>query len=260
MVLPRGLKTFFQQTQSGRLTKGSYKGYRAVDAHGAFEGRTLRGITKLLANHLYSEGTLPDTSTSSTEYKASAWRGVTGGLKRGRAVDAQVSRLAGASNALRNNASKFKLSRIAFGALEVAGIEPICGQRVVVDKRRTIATACDIIGFRKSDNSIVVVELKCGFSGTRTLPALLNNKQQKMSKPCAGADDCILNRHLAQLTVTAALLKNEASLVQNMRTKFGITKINAALLYACDRDSQLHDLPPWWEKRSDALLDRIAGR
>lgn len=38
MTLPKGLKAFLKDSSPGKLTKGKFKGYRAVDAHGAFEG------------------------------------------------------------------------------------------------------------------------------------------------------------------------------------------------------------------------------
>ena len=260
MVLPRGLKSFLQNTAPGKLTKaGKYNGYRALDAHGAFEGPTLKGITKRLAAKLYSNGVLDDTATSSTEWTPTAWKGTNGGLRRGKAVDSQVSRLAGATKTVRAKAKKFKFSSLAFSALENAGLEPIVGQRVALSKQHGIATAADMVCFHAASNSLVVVELKCGFSGNRVIPAVFKGKTQKMNAPCSGAEDCILNRHLAQLTVTRQLLEAEPRFKSQLQAQFGISAIKGVLLYVCDRDTQLHELSDYWRRRGRALVQTLAA-
>lgn len=259
MVLPRGLKTFLTQSSPGKLTKGKYKGYRAVDAHGAFEGPTLKGITKLLSAKLYSVGELDDAATAATEWTPGAWKGNNGGLRRGRAIDSQVSRLAGASQAAREKASKFKFTTLAFSALEKAGLQPVVGQRVALSRAHGVATACDLVCYDAAHNALVVVELKCGFSGNRTLPAVYKRKAQKMAPPCSGADDCVLNRHLAQLCVTRHLLASEPRLMSSLKSMFGITTISGSLLYCCDRDTQLYTLDKWWTKRGKALVELLGS-
>jgi hypothetical protein len=259
MTLPRGLKSFLQNTAPGKLTKGKYKGYRATDAHGAFEGPTLKGVTKRLAAKLYSRGELDDTATSSTEWTPTAWKGTNGGLRRGKAVDSQVSRLAGATQTARAKASKFKFSALAFSALGKAGLEPIVGQRVALSKQHGLATAADMVCFHAASNSLVVVELKCGFSGNRLLPATFKGKTQKMNAPCSGAEDSILNRHLAQLAVTRQLLETEPRFKSQLHAQFGICDLRGVLLYVCDRDTQLHELGEWWRKRGRALVQTLAA-
>jgi len=258
MVLPRGLKSFVNESAPGKLVKGKFTGYRSFDSSGAANGPMLRGITKLLSSKLYSKGELQEESISSTEFKG-AWKGQKGGLKRGRAVDSQVSRLAGASANARNKSPKYKLSKMAFSALEKAGIQPICGQRVVLNAERRIATAADVIGYRESDKSLVVIELKCGFSGTRTLPALHKSKPQTLQSPCSGAVDCVLNRHLSQLATTRHLLANETTFVSTLKKKFGVLSVNGVLLYACDRDTALYPLSDWWFRRGGKLVESIAS-
>lgn len=253
MVLPRGLKKVVTDTAPGKLTKGKFCGYRAIDKDGAYEGPTLKGITKLLAAKLYSIGELDTACTTSTEWTPPAWQGESGGLRRGKAVDAQVSRLAGASEAARKNGSKFKFTSFTFSALAHAGLEPVAGQRVVVCKKHGIATACDIVCYHAETKSLVVVELKCGFSGNRTLAATLKGAPQRMAAPCKGADDSILNRHLAQLTVTRHLLASERSLKAAL-AHLDITDIRGALLYVRDADSQLYPLSNWWIRRGAALV------
>lgn len=259
MVLPRGIKTFLNESSPGKLVRGRYTGYKALDSSGAANGPMLRGITKLLHSKLYSKGELQEESVSSTEFKGSAWRGQKGGLRRGKAVDSQVSRLAGASANARNNASKYKLSNMAFSALEKAGIQPISGQRVVLNSGKRIATAADVVGYRESDKSLVVVELKCGFSGTRTLPALNKSKPQHLQSPCSAAVDCVLNRHLAQLATTRHLLASETAFVSTLKKKFGVLSIKGLLLYACDRDTALYELSDWWMRRGGKLVDSISA-
>jgi hypothetical protein len=258
MALPRGLRALLKQTSPGKLTKGHYKGYRAIDAHGAFEGPTLRGITKRLHAKLYSNGELHESSTASTEWTPGAWQGNDGGLRRGRAVDTQVSRLAGAGEGARGKASKFKFTTMAFSALERAGLQPVLGQRVVLSRAHGIATAADMICYSEATKSLVVVELKCGFSGNRTIPATFKGKHQKMKTPCNGADDCILNRHIAQLAATRHLLTTETRLMSQLKTKFAISDIRGCLLYVCDRDTQLHELGKWWRNRGGALIEALS--
>jgi len=178
-------------------------------------------------------------------------------LRRGRAVDSQVSRLSGLGQPARAKASKFKFTTLTFSALEKAGLQPVVGQRVALSRQHGIATAADIICYHALSNSIVVVELKCGFSGNRVIPATLKGKRQKMNVPCSGADDCILNRHTAQLSVTRQLLSTEPGLASQLKAKFGISKIRAVLLYVCDRDTQLHEMSDWWIKRGRALVDML---
>jgi len=259
MVLPKGLKAFIQQTAPGKLTRGKFKGYRAVDAQGAFEGNTLKGITKLLASKLYSAGDLDERATSATEWTPGAWQGNHGGLRRGKAVDSQVSRLAGASSAARSKASKFKFTNLAFSALNTAGLEPVVGQRVTLSRQHGIATAADVICYDATNNAIVVVELKCGFSGNRTLAATAKRVAQKLNSPCSGASDCVLHRHLAQLTVTRHLFATESRLASQLKKRFDITEIRGSLLYVCDRDTQLHTLTAWWQKRGKALVQTLGS-
>ena len=258
MVVPRGLKSYISESAPGKLTKGRITGYRAFDSSGSANGPMLRGITKLLHSKIYSKGELQEESFSSNEFKG-AWKGQNGGLRRGKAVDAQVSRLAGASANARNKSPKYKLSKMAFSALEKAGIQPICGQRVVLNAEKRIATAADVIGYRELDKSLVVIELKCGFSGTRTLPALHKSKPQTLQSPCSTAVDCVLNRHLSQLATTRHLLAKETVFVSTLKKKFGVLSIQGVLLYACDRDTALYPLNDWWVRRSGKLVDSIAS-
>ena len=256
---PRGLKKLVVESAPGKLVRGKFTGFRAVDRHGTPSGPMLKGITKLLAAKLYSSGKLDESSVRSNEFRGGAWQGGGGGLRRGKAVDSQVSRLAGAGMGKRESSSKYKLTKLAFSALEAAGLEPIIGQRVVVDSKLGVGTACDVVCYRPKDNAIVVVELKTGYSGNRTLPATLRNAVCKLAHPCATAVDCVLHRHLAQLAVTLRMLRAETALVKTLKKMFGIQSIEGVLLYACNHDTSMYTLDNWWQRRSKHIIETIAG-
>lgn len=87
----RGVRALLARTAPGKLSgSGKYKCYRARTASDRPTGPKLRGITKLLAQRVFSSATLPSTPV----WRGGAWTGEGGGLRRGRAVDTQVSRLA----------------------------------------------------------------------------------------------------------------------------------------------------------------------
>lgn len=255
-MAPRGLKAFVAKSAKGKLCKGKYVSYRAIDDNGNYDGPYMAGITKRLASRLYSSGELDASCLKSSEWVPGAWRGDAGGLRRGRAVDAQVSRLSGASAAARKSASKFQFSSLFFCALDHAGLEPLLGQRVVLDRDKGIATACDVLCFRKKDNALVVVELKTGFSGNRTMAATVKGAPQTFAAPCATAADCLLHRHLAQLAATHRLLVAEPGL-KNQLKALGVERVEGALLYVTSTDTQLHALPDWWVRRGKRLVELL---
>lgn len=251
-MAPRGLKELVKSSAPGKFSRGRIQGYRAVDAEGKADGPTLSGITKRLAERVHSKGEI--VMQAGGEWVPAAWRGADGGRRRGSAVDAQVSRLAAASKKARQSASKYKFTSLAFAALEQAGLEPLLGQRVVLSRPLGLATAADLVCYSKERNALVVVELKCGYTGDRTRAAVHNRKTQKMASPCSTALDTTLHRHLAQLTVTRHMLAAEGSLRAALRTKFDIKEVEGALLYVCDQNMEVHALPDWWRRRGSALL------
>jgi len=253
MVLPRGLKKLVGDTEPGKFVAGKWAHYATQD------GKKMRGITKLLDKNLFSEGVFSTAATASTEFRGTVWKGRDGGRKRGVAVDRQVSKLAGVGVKKRTENASFKLSRMCFIALAKAGLEPVCGQRVVLAAAKRIGTACDVVCYSPLANRLTVVELKSGFSGNRMLPAVdgMGNKQ-KLASPCSTSDDCLLNRHLAQLTVTHHLLSCETELRTRLK-KLGVQpEIDAALLYVCDRDSSLYNLNDWWRRRGKRLVEVVS--
>jgi hypothetical protein len=258
MALPRGLKRLVA-TQPGRLSRGKVKGYRPIDKNGVFIGGALRGITKRLAARVYSQCEPPVDGGGG--WVPPSWRGADGGRRRGCAVDAQVSRLAGVSKRVRATAKMLKLTRLTFSALDGAGIEPLIGQRVVLSSSRKLATACDVVGFCKDTNSLVVAEVKTGFgaAGGRTAPARDSRSSvQYMKGPLKKATDCNLHRHLAQLAATRELLVQEPGLVKKLRETCGIETVRGVLLYVSNDGTEMHKLPDWWCRKGTRILDAIS--
>jgi len=253
MVLPRGLKKLINDTAPGKFVAGKWAHF---ETHA---GKKLKGVTKLLGKNLFSDGVFPTAATENTEFRGTAWKGKNGGRRRGVAIDRQVSKLAGVGIKKRCEGASFKLSKMAFIALAKAELEPVCGQRVVLDAVRRIGTACDIVCYAPLTNRIVVVELKAGFTGNRTLPAVdSSGNNQKLSSPFSTTDDNLLNRHLCQLTLTRHLLSTETELCKQLK-KLGVnTEIEGVLLYTNDRDTTLYRLDPWWEKRGARLASVVS--
>ena len=251
-----GLKALVKKTSPGKLVRTrAYTCYKAVGATNKPLGPKLRGVARRLGEVVFSDGQLSMLPTPSC-YKGTAWRGADGGIRRGKAVDSQVSRLAKGSAAARGDATMLKLTRHCFAALEHHKLKPIEAQRVVLDRSRGIATAADVVCQRGTDE-LVLVELKCGYRGNRAAPVRRNGAPLKMRAPLKTAVDCALHRHLAQLSATHALFLLEKGTVKALKTK-GITKISGALLYVDDERTELHELPDWWRRRGARILDAIS--
>ena len=243
----RGIKSLIQKTAPGKLARsGKYACFRARTASNRPTGPKLRGITKLLAKKLYSNTTPP----SNTSWRGGAWQGVGGGLRRGKAVDAQVSRLAKASEAMRKRSKMLKLTRITFNALGYHGLVPVDAQRVVIDLQRGIGTAIDVVCMR-GEHELVLVELKTGFGGDRTRSA-----GSFMQKPLTKAKDSHINRHFAQLAVTLHLFKREESTLAKLLEK-GVDSVAGCVLYVDGDESEKFELPQWWQKRGEIIVNRI---
>ena len=256
-MAPRGLKKVVLAAPGKLVKSGKYTGYKATDSNDVPYGCMLRGITKLLEEKLYSTGTIDYTSASTS---GTSWKGPNGGLRRGKAVDTQVSRLASCGVQKRKGSASYKLSRYVFSALEKSNLEPLQGQRVVVDTLRNIGTAIDVLAYNSQTNALAVVELKTGFAASRTTPALDASSQEcRFNYPCAGATDCLLHRHLAQLAVTHRLFVKEKTLMDTLKKKFGIKSVEGKLLYVNERDTSLYELTTWWIRRGGAIATEISS-
>ena len=256
----RGLKSLIAKTSPGKLVKArKYTCYRATTEAGRPRGAKLRGVARLLEAHVFSSGELPQQTDGGPSGYAGGkfWKG--NGLRRGSAVDAQVSKLAKASANARRGARKLKLTNHVFDALAYHKLEPIEAQRVVLDERRGLATAIDIVCKNKErTDEIVIVELKTGYRGNRSAPVIgPRGAVLKMNAPLGTAHDCALHRHLSQLSATRELFVREAATMKALHVK-GITRVVGMLLYVTPLASEVHALPAWWSKRGERLLDRLA--
>ena len=98
MVL-RGLKSLISKAPGKLVRARAYTAYRAIGASGKPHGPNLRGVARRLGETIFSAGEL--SIAPSSRFKGKTWSGPDGGIRRGKAVDAQVSRLAKASAAAR---------------------------------------------------------------------------------------------------------------------------------------------------------------
>jgi len=260
MVL-RGLKALIRKAPGKLVRARAYTAYRAIGASGKPHGPNLRGVARRLGETVFSAGEL--SIAPSSRFKGKTWSGPDGGIRRGKAVDAQVSRLAKASAAARAGGGgpkkKKRLLRLTshfFAALQHHGLEPFEAQRVVLDLRRGIATAVDVVCQRGADE-LVLVELKTGYLGNRAAPVLLRGAAAHMQRPLQTAVDCALHRHLAQLAATHALFCMEDGTAQALK-RLGIERVSGALLYVDDDATELHELSEWWRRRGQRLLDVTA--
>ena len=236
----------------GRGTTKHFEMKRGISGRGF----KLKGLTKRLQSHIFSEGALPSIATQSTPPAGGHWRGLGGGRRRGSAVDSQVSRLASATPGIRNSSKMLNLTKLVFSALSLRGLEPVMGQRAVCSQMHRLGTAADILCYDAENNAVVVVELKCGHGGARTAAAVKSGCACTMKTPLAKAADNTLNRHLAQLAVTHHLLIREVDTVGKMR-KMGIQHIYGILMYANDASIDVYELDTWWINKAPKILSKL---
>jgi hypothetical protein len=244
----RGLKAALLATASGRLSK-----LKGVPCYRGRNNRPLRGVTKALAK-LHSAGTTPASATTRAAFVGTAWRGAGGGLRRGRAVDSQVTRIV---NRPRSVSRPLKLTRLVFAALKHHGLRPVVAQYVVGRDDLRVGTAVDVVCER--EGRAVLLELKCGFASVDRVRAARDARGREcaMRPPLSGAKDTVVNRHLAQLAATRSLFASDARRAARLESK-GVGGVDAALLYVCDESSELFWLPAWWERRGEALVRHVA--
>ena len=208
-----------QRTQSGKLVKA--KAYTLPPRRATGPGPKLGGVSKRLHDHVFrADAHLPIGTDAKP---GGAFRGPSGGLRRGTMVDSQVSALASRRRA--QGGRDDALSKAAFAALETLNMTPAIGQRVVLDPARGVATAADLIATRPLEGQpgqfeVVIVELKTGYGGNRLAAATdKRGRVVKMHAPCRTAKDCVLHRHLAQLAATYALFKQEKGTLKALHSR-----------------------------------------
>lgn len=256
-MAPRGLKKVLKDSAPCKLVGSGITKHFEIKKGSTGRGLKLKGLTKRLQSHIFSEGELPSIAKASAAPAGGHWRGPAGGRRRGSAVDAQVSRLAGATYEKRYNSKMLNLTKLVFSAMSVRGLEPVMGQRSVCSQLHRIGTAADVVCYDATNNSIVVVELKCGHSGARTAAAVKSGKACRMKSPLGSAPDNTLHRHLSQLAVTHHLLTRETDTITKLNN-MGIETVTGLLMYANDASVDVYDLDPWWIKKAPKILTKIA--
>lgn len=245
-MAPRGLKKVLKDTVPATFKRGKW-------AHFADrQGRKLKGLHKALETKLFSGGTMPSIARYGP-VKRSGWRGKNGGRKRGAAVDKQLS---AAVNRGKGKPSKgqYTLTKYALAALQTHKLEPVCAQRAVCDSARRLGTAIDVLCYDEEQNRLVVVELKCGHSGSKKAAAQREGRACKMRTPLGRAADNTLNRHLAQLMVTRQLFINEHETLGRLQTLGLSADVGGALLYVDDETTELYPLDEWWTKKAHSVM------
>lgn len=265
------LRRLLKSTEPVHLTgRGRFRGFTTV------AGRKLRGLTKVLEQHLFSEGHLPRAPLHARPIAGRGvnsgrrtWRGPNAGRSRGVAVDRQLSALANGRKvpsprrALTESSSRsatgpslLRLTKLAVAALDSVGLTMVCAQRGVCSHSKRMATAIDLVCHRASDDALVVVEVKCGFHGVRRQPARLRGREMLLGPPLSRCLDTALHRHLAQLTITRHLFAAERTTHTTLREQcdVGTGGIDALLLYASDDDVELVALPDWWRERAEKIV------
>lgn len=254
---PRGLKKILKESASCKLVGNGGTKHFEIKPSGTARGLKLKGLTKRLQHLIFSDGELPSIAKASAAPSGGHWRGPGGGRRRGSAVDAQVSRLAGVSPEKRCGSRMLNLTKLVFSALSLRGLEPIMGQRAVCSQSHRIGTAADVVCYDATNNAVVVVELKCGHSGSRTAAAVKSGKSCHMKGPLCKAKDNTLHRHMSQLAVTHHLLTKEAQVVKKLNN-MGIENVNGILVYANDASIDVYPLDQWWIDRAHKILAALA--
>jgi len=256
VMAPRGLKAFLKKSQPAKLVGvGRFKGFVPL-RQGMKTGRKLRGLTKRLEKTVWSRGALPLIARTSKSRPGGHWKGKDGGRTRGSKVDAQLTKLINGGPALmKKQLHVYRLTKMVLSGLHERGLEPVMAQRCVISERHRLGTAADVVCFDKSDNSVVLVELKCGFDSGRTAAAMRKGTACNMRGPLSGASDCNVHRHLAQLAVTHHLFTSEQQTLDKLG-EMGVGKeVKGLLMYACDDGVEFFNLAEWWEKRAGKVLD-----
>lgn len=254
-MAPRGVKKVLKTTAPVKLSgSGKYKGFELLK-HGKPTGTKFKGLTKRLATKLYSSGQLPSIATRGTE-RRHGWQGQGGGRRRGVAVDSQLSRAINAGKVTPQK-GQYSLTKLALVALHEHGLVPVVAQRGCCSVLCKIATAADVICYEPETSKLVVVELKCGHSGSKTAAAQSSGHACVMQSPLGKAADNVLNRHLAQLAITRELFANENDTLSKLNDLGVASVVGAVLMYVNEENCELFPLPTWWSDRAARVLQAL---
>lgn len=253
---PRGVKKILTSSSPVKLVgSGCFKGFQLV-RQGIAVGNKFKGLTKRLADKIFSEGSsMPSVATRGNE-KRTGWRGKGGGRARGSAVDKQLSRAVNTGKIMPQK-GQFSLTKLALIALHEHGLTPVTAQRGVCSEASKLATAADIICYEACGSRLVVVELKCGHSGSKTAAATIQGQACKMRSVLRNAADNTLNRHFAQLAVTRELFAAEATTMTRLRDIGVGGDVGAVLLYVSEESVDLYTLPTWWFQHAPQIVKAL---
>lgn len=256
MKLPRGLKKIVKSTSPVRLSgTGRFKGFVLLK-HGKPTNVKLSGLTKKLDARIFSNGTLPSIATHGSERRV-GWKGKSGGRRRGSAVDAQLTKCINSGKTTPQK-GHYSLTKLVLVALSEYGLVPVMAQRGCCSVQNRVGTAADIVCFNTKTNRMSIVELKCGFSGSRTVPARRSGVACTMNFPVEKAPDCVLNRHLSQLAATTFLIQSETRTLSKIAALgIEVDELEAFLLYANEEKCDVIPLPEWWKKKSSKLVQSL---
>lgn len=248
------LRALLRRTAPCKLTgTGRFKGFQPCRA-GLPYGNKARGLTRALEARIYSGHNLPLLARrASGPRPGGAWRGPSGGLRRGTAVDSQLSAIINGHRPA--SGRQLRLTRTVLAALANEGLQPVLAQRSVYDERAGVASAADVIALGQ-DGALVVVEVKCGYDEGRTAPAQFRGRAQRLRTPLAQAPDCLLHRHMAQLAATRAMLSRESATLAALQ-QMGIEQLSGLLLYATDVDVEYVWLDRWWVDKGKEIVSAL---
>lgn len=214
-------------------------------------GPPLRGITKIMETRFFSKGNLPHSATHG--FDPARWSKATG-RQRGDRVDKQLTRVVNEGG---KAAASYKLTRLILAFLEGQGMKPILCQRVVCCPARRVATAIDLIAYDVVEACLWCVELKVGFSGDREAAAESHGRPCSMKEPLGRAKDCIFNRHALQAVLGMRMFMGEPGVAEGLATKFSVTDVRAAILYANGSSLDLVVPDKWWSNKVDLALSQL---
>lgn len=258
------IRELLRRTAPSKLVgRGRACGYQLLH-QGKLTGRKLRGLTKALDSRVHSGGSLPSIAKRAAGPRpGGAWRGKGGGRLRGARIDAQLSRLINNGTPKRRSPTLYALTKVALGALHHAQLTPVLAQRTVCNHSRGIGSAADVIALTSVGNELVVIELKCGFDGggrlapvTKRFPGQQKPTVLKMRSPLDNANDCVMHRHLAQLSATVAMFRSERETMEALRSQ-GVESVRGLLLYCSDEEVEYVDMDEWWVEKGVHIVHAL---
>lgn len=169
------------------------------------------------------------------------------GMRRGTMVDVQVRQVVKAlvkGEPFVKTKTTHPLTVKFMSALEVLGLDPVATQTNVGDRGMRLATSVDLVARDQKTNSIVLVELKCGFNN------YMDTATARMRHEMNMYPNSPRFQHQLQLAVTTELF---------VRT-FGIKPKTCYVLTANDNGVTYHELEERFRAAAPAVISRVVSR